>query len=176
MSDSLTLLDSSPYDPARARRTLFGALVEAGRAFGKKRKILIDGDERVLTYDQLVLAALALGHALKKGTRNGQCIGVLLPTGIGSVISVFALSAYGRVAAMLNFTAGVQNLEAALRAAKIDRIVTAHRFIELGKYEALEAALKARAELIYLEDVRAGLSVFDKGVAAIGSLFPRAIA
>ena len=165
-----------PYDPARARRTLFGALVEAGRAFGKKREILIDGDERVLTYETLTLAALALGHALKKGTRKGQSVGVLLPTGIGSVVSVFALSAYGRVPAMLNFTAGVQNLEAALHTAGIERIVTARRFIELGKYETLETALKARAELVYLEDVRLGLSFRDKCAAAIGSILPRAIA
>ena len=130
----------------------------------------------MLTYEALTLAALALGHALKRGTRKGQSIGVLLPTGIGSVISVFALSAYGRVPAMLNFTAGAQNLEAALRVGQIERIVTARRFIELGKYETLETALKGRAELIYLEDVRQGLSLFDKGAAAIGSLLPRAIA
>ena len=69
-------------------------------------------------------------------------MGVLLPTGIGSVVSVFALSAYGRVPAMLNFTAGVHSLHAALRSAQVRSIVTAHRFIELGKFEALEAELK----------------------------------
>jgi len=164
-----------PYDPTRARRTLFGALLEASKAFGPKRAILVDGDGRELTYAELQLAALALGHALKKGTRKGESVGVLLPTGIGSVIAMFALTAYGRVAAMLNFTAGVQSLQTALVTAKISRIVTAHRFIELGKFQALEAELKARSELIYLEDVRAGLSLFDKAAAAVGSVLPRAV-
>ena len=164
------------YNPDRARRTLFGALIEAGRAFGIKRAILVDGDERTLTYQDLARAALALGHALKKGTRPGEPVGVLLPTGIGSVIAVFALSAYGRVAAMLNFTAGAQTLQAALKGAQITRIVTAHRFIQLGKFESLETELRAHAELIYLEDVREGLSVFDKGAAAIGSFLPRVVA
>ena len=164
------------YDPARTRRTLFGALIEAGRRFGAERAILIDGDERALTYKELARAALALGHALRKGTGAGEAVGVLLPTGIGSVIAVFALSAYGRVPAMLNFTAGVQNLQAALMAARITRIVTAHRFIELGKFEALEAELGRHAELVYLEDVREGLSVFDKGAAVIGSVLPGAVA
>ena len=164
------------YDPARARRTLFAALVEARGTFGPERPILVDGDERKLTYQDLTRGALALGHALKKKTRKGEAVGVLLPTGIGSVVSVFALSAYGRVPAMLNFTAGVHSLHAALRSAQVRSIVTAHRFIELGKFEALESELKTAAELIYLEDVREGLSAFDKGAAVIGSFLPRIIA
>ncbi|MEA2823808.1 MAG: acyl-[acyl-carrier-protein]-phospholipid O-acyltransferase [Alphaproteobacteria bacterium] len=164
------------YDPARARRTLFAALVEARGTFGPDRPILVDGDERKLTYQDLTRGALALGHALKKMTRKGEAVGVLLPTGIGSVVSVFALSAYGRVPAMLNFTAGAHSLHAALQSAQVRSIVTAHRFIELGKFEALEADLKTAAELIYLEDVRAGLSAFDKGAAVIGSFLPRIIA
>jgi len=171
-------LTDSPngYDPDRGRRTLFGALMQAARTYGGERAILIDGDGRALTYTEICRAALALGHALKKGTRRGESIGVLLPTGAGSVISVFALTVYGRVAAMLNFTAGAMTIQAALRAARIKRIVTAHRFIELGKFESLEAELRGSAELIYLEDVRAKLSVLDKAAAAIGSVVPGAVA
>ncbi len=89
------------------RRTLFGALVDAASAFGSKRAILVDGDGRVLTYGELQLAALALGHALKKGTRKGETVGILLPSGMVSLIDMFALSAYGRVSAMMIFTAGL---------------------------------------------------------------------
>jgi acyl-[acyl-carrier-protein]-phospholipid O-acyltransferase / long-chain-fatty-acid--[acyl-carrier-protein] ligase len=166
----------APFDSNRARRTLFSALVDARAQFGRARKILIDGDERALSYEELVRAALALGHALKAGTKRGDKVGVLLPTGIGSVISVFALSAYGRVPAMLNFTAGEQNLRAALEMANIQRVVTAHRFIELGKLEALETWLKTAASLVYLEDVRAKLSLRDKAMAALGSVLPRTVA
>jgi len=78
------LAESAPaYNPARARRTIFGALIEAGRAFGTKTPILVDGDERVLTYQDLCRAALALGHRLKKQTASGEAVGVLLPTGMG---------------------------------------------------------------------------------------------
>jgi acyl-[acyl-carrier-protein]-phospholipid O-acyltransferase/long-chain-fatty-acid--[acyl-carrier-protein] ligase len=136
---------------------------------------VIDGDGRALTYGELQLAALALGHALKKGTRKGETVGVLLPTGIGAVIATFALSAYGRVPAMLNFTAGQQSLRAALSAAKIRRILTAHRFIELGRFQSLEADLKEDAELVYLDDLREKLSFFDKATAAIGSALPSTV-
>src|SRR4029079_1413256 len=44
-----------------------------------------------------------------------------------------------------------------------------------GKFESLEAELRGSAELIYLEDVRAKLSVFDKSAAAICSVVPGAV-
>ena len=165
-----------PYDPARARRTLFSALVDARAQFGRTNAIVTDGDERTLTYEELVRAALALGHALKAGTKKGETIGVLLPTGIGSVIAVLALSAYGRVPAMLNFTAGEQSLRTALKMAKIARVVTAHRFVELGKFEALEAWMKTTVKMVYLEEVREKLSLFDKVTAVVGSMLPRQVA
>jgi acyl-[acyl-carrier-protein]-phospholipid O-acyltransferase/long-chain-fatty-acid--[acyl-carrier-protein] ligase len=165
-----------PYDPTRARRSLFAAFIDARAKFGRTRAIIVDGDERTLTYDELLRASLALGHALKAGTKRGESVGVLLPSGIGSVIAVLALSAYGRVPAMLNFTAGEQSLRAALKMAKIQRVVTAHRFIEVGKFEALEAWLKTAAKIVYLEDVREKLSLFDKVTAAVGTFLPRRVA
>ena len=165
-----------PYDPSRARRSLFSALAEARQRFGRNRAIVTDGDERTLSYEEIVRAALALGHALKAGTKRGDVVGVLLPTGIGSVIAVLALSAYGRVPAMLNFTAGEQSLRTALEMAKINSVVTAHRFIEVGKFEGLEAWLKTAAKMVYLEDVRQKLSLFDKATAAFGSILPKLVA
>ena len=164
------------YDPTRARRSLFSALIDARAKFGRSRAIVVDGDERTLTYDELLRAALALGHALKSGTKRGETVGVLLPTGVGSVIALLALSAYGRVPAMLNFTSGEPSLRTALKMAKIQRVVTAHRFIEIGKFETLESWLKSAAKLIYLDDVREKLSLFDKVTAAFGSFLPRRVA
>src|SRR5262245_57364989 len=120
-------------------------------------------------------AALALGHALKNGTKRGETVGVLLPTGIGSVITVLALSAYGRVPAMLNFTAGEQSIRASLQMAKVQRVITAHRFIEVGKFGPLEQWLKSAAKVVYLEEVREKLSLLDKATAGLGSLLPRRV-
>ncbi len=165
-----------PFDPARARRTIFTALVEAAKDFGLERKILVDGDERVFTYREIIRASLALGHALTRGTRVGDSVGVMLPTGVGSVLAWLALCTYGRVPAMLNFTAGLQNVRAAIRMARATRVVTAHRFIALGKLEALEQELAREAQLIYLEDVRDSLSLAAKAAAAVGSFAPAVVA
>jgi acyl-[acyl-carrier-protein]-phospholipid O-acyltransferase/long-chain-fatty-acid--[acyl-carrier-protein] ligase len=164
-----------PFDIYRAQKPVFAALAEARSRHGGKQIALIDGDERAFTYDELVRAALALGNALKKATRHGESVGVMLPSGAGAVIAFFAVSAYGRVPAMLNFTAGAAGLKSALKTAQIRRIVTAHRFIELGKFEDLVTDLSGSAEFVYLEEVREKLTLMDKAKAAVGQYVPRLV-
>src|SRR5690606_31837065 len=120
--------------------------------------------------------AFALGSALRKDTKRGEAVGIMLPTGAGAVITFFALNAYGRVPAMLNFTAGPRNMRAALKAAKVKRIATAHAFIEKAELQPLVDALKDDVEFVYLEDVRAALGVRDKAAGALGPVLPWAFA
>lgn len=168
--------ETVPFDAYRAQKPVFHALVDARSRYGGKRAAVVDGDERTLNYDELVRGSLALGHALKKGTKPGEAVGIMLPTGAAAVIAFFAVSAFGRIPAMLNFTAGAANLKSALRTAQVNRVVTAHRFVELGKFEELIGELSKSAEIIYLEDVRDNLSVLDKAVAAIGQFVPSLVA
>ena len=167
--------EGAAFDLARIRKSVFAALLDSKRRFGGKKIAAIDADGREVSYNDLVKAAFALGHALKAGTETGEAVGVLLPTGVGAIISFYAISAYGRIPAMLNFTAGERALKAACKACKAKRIVTAHRFIELGELQELEAQLKQDHELIYLEDVRENLSLADKVAAAIGTVLPFAM-
>jgi acyl-[acyl-carrier-protein]-phospholipid O-acyltransferase/long-chain-fatty-acid--[acyl-carrier-protein] ligase len=164
--------EPSAYNPARARRSLFTALVEARAAHGDRHLVLVDGEGRVLSYGQILRSAFALGRGLTAGTKPGDAVGVLLPTGMGAVVAVYALWAFGRVPAMLNFTAGQQNLKSALTAAMVQRVVTAHRFIELAKLDALEETLKTEVKLLYLEELRDQLRLTDKLRAAIKAKLP----
>ena len=95
-----------PFDPASARSSIFHALIEARLEHGGDSVALVDGDDRALKYDDILRASFALGSSLKRGTRMGEKVGVMLPTGAASAITFFALSAFGRVPAMLNFTTG----------------------------------------------------------------------
>lgn len=166
------LYHGAPFDLARIRKPVFAALMQARRRYGGNKVAVIDADGRELTYNDLTKAAFALGHALKAGTQSGEAVAILLPTGAGAIISFYAISAYGRIPAMLNFTAGPKALKAACQACNATRIVTARRFIELGELQALEAELAKDHELIYLEDVRENLSSADKLAAAAGLIAP----
>ena len=163
-----------PFDPAAARRTVFEALAQARREHGPGTVALVDGDDRTFTYDELILASFALGSALKRGTRSGECVGVMLPTGAPAALSFFALSAYGRVPTMLNFTSGLAGLKSALATAKVKRVITARRLVEVAGLQALVEGLGA--EIVYLEDVRKSLSLANKLTAAAGRLAPGLLA
>ncbi len=164
------------YDLRNANMGIFPALLAAAKEYGGKKIALHDADDRKLTYDDIIKASFALGSALKKGTRRGEVIGVMLPTGAGAIITFFALNAYGRTPAMLNFTAGARNLKAALTAAKVKRIVSAHQFIEKGELQPLVDELERDHEFVYLEDIRAGLTLRNKAAAAVGTIAPHLVA
>ena len=112
-----------------------------------------DGDERSFSYNALIRASFALGSALKSGTRNGECIGVMLPTSAAAALTFFGLSAFGRVPTMLNFTSGLAGLKSALKTAQVRRIVTARRLVDMANLQTVIAGLDD-IEIVYLEDVR----------------------
>jgi len=172
LMNNVTIPSPLPYKPARTHIDLFSALLRAKQEFGGEKVIVVDGDERELSYNDIIRAAFGLGAALKKGTSRGESVGIMLPTGAGAIIALYALSAYGRTPAMLNFTAGSANLKTAMTAAGVKRIVTAHKFVELGGLEALIAELSKVAEIVYLEDVRETLTLGNKVAAALGPIMP----
>jgi acyl-[acyl-carrier-protein]-phospholipid O-acyltransferase/long-chain-fatty-acid--[acyl-carrier-protein] ligase len=164
-----------PFDPAVAHRSVFQALVEARAEFGGDKVALVDGDDRALTYDAILRASFALGSALKAGTRSGECVGVMLPTGAAAALTFFGLSAFGRIPTMLNFTSGLAGLKSALCTAQVKRLVTARRLVEAAGLEAVIAGL-SHVEIVYLEDVRKALSLSNKLTAVVGKIAPRLLA
>ena len=163
-----------PFEPASSRHTVLAALAQARREHGADTVALVDGDERTFTYDEIILASFALGSALKRGSRAGECVGVMLPTGAAATLTFFALSAFGRIPTMLNFSSGLAGLKSALATAQVKRVVTARRLVELAGLQALVDGLDA--EIVYLEDVRKALSLADKLTGAAGKLAPRLLA
>ncbi len=161
-----------PFSVERTQRSLISALLLARKRHGGKTVALWDADDRQLTYDEIVRAAFALGSAMRKFAKRKETVGIMLPTGVGAVLSFYAIHAFGRVPAMLNFTSGARNLKAACAAGQIKVIATARKFVELAKLETLVEELSTVAKIVYLEDVREGLSTIDKVAAVVGSLLP----
>ncbi|WP_282606537.1 acyl-[ACP]--phospholipid O-acyltransferase [Pelagibius sp. Alg239-R121] len=150
------------FETSDTPQTLFDAFLDARLAHGRKSEILRDVEQKPFTYDGLLTASLAVGRALEKRLPSEIPVGLLLPNTVGSVITLLGLSGTGRIPAMLNFTAGAASIQAAIKAADIKQVITSRRFIELGKLTALEEALAAHVELIYLEDVRDKITTFDR--------------
>jgi len=161
------------FDIEDSRSTLFDALLDAARRHGAKKPILEDQERRPLTYTDLIRASFALGRKIAGLTEPGETVGLLLPSSAAGVVTLFGLHAYGRIPAMLNFTAGLRNLRAAVKLAGVKRVLTSHRFVEQGKLHDLIDALEERCEITYLEDVRAQIGTADRLRALTASLAPR---
>jgi acyl-[acyl-carrier-protein]-phospholipid O-acyltransferase / long-chain-fatty-acid--[acyl-carrier-protein] ligase len=142
--------------------TLWQALLSARKVFGGKKIILEDIQRQPITYDRLVLGAFILGSKLAALTPNQKNVGVLLPNSQGTIVSIFALQAFGRTPAMLNFSTGAVNMSAACTAAQVQTIITSRKFIEMAEMQADIDLLQKNCKIVYLEDVRATVGLGDK--------------
>lgn len=160
------------FDAAAARVTLFRALLQAVARHGKARIALEDPERQPVSFGRLVLGALVLGRKLADATQPAERVGLMLPNVQGMAVTLFGLTAYGRVPALLNFTAGVKNLKAAAELADLRTIVTSRRFVDQAKLDDEIEALGEGGRVVYLEDVRKAITSLDKGWAALQSLAP----
>jgi acyl-[acyl-carrier-protein]-phospholipid O-acyltransferase/long-chain-fatty-acid--[acyl-carrier-protein] ligase len=170
------------FDPAKCRTTLFSALLDTVSRYGTNRIALEDPERQPLSYGRLVLGALVLGDELAKGTQRGENVGVLLPNVVGLGVVIFGLNAFGRVPAMLNFSAGAKNLRSAIKTGVIRRVLTSRRFITMGNLKPLiddlsqiEVAPGRKLEIVYLEDVRTRIGLVAKIKGLIRSKMARSV-
>lgn len=156
----------------RSRRTIFQAYLQSAAKNGAKTIALIDGDGKKFPFKDITRASFALGGALARKTAREEKVGILLPTGAGAMIALFAILSRGRVPAMLNFTSGSRNLLAACKAAQVSRIVTAKKFIELANLQKLIDELADAIDIVYLEDLKNEIKPRDKALAIVGPMLP----
>jgi acyl-[acyl-carrier-protein]-phospholipid O-acyltransferase / long-chain-fatty-acid--[acyl-carrier-protein] ligase len=158
----------------RPEQTLFGALLDAADIHGKTRRQIEDLKQIEYSYRDLIKMALALGRLVAKESQSGERVGMLLPNLAPTLGLIFGLSAHRRTAAMLNYTAGIDGMQAACTAAQVRTIITSRSFVEQAKLGDKLAALQG-AHLLYLEDLRATIGLGDKLWLMLWALpFPRA--
>lgn len=154
-------------------RTLYAALLDARDIHGGSKPLVEDVRREPLTYDRLLIGAGALGRALAPHAAPGEAVGLLLPNVNGVVAAFFALQATGRVPAMLNYTAGLANLDAACTAGEVRTIVTAHAFVDQAKLGEIVARLGETRRILWLEDLAGTIGALGRLRALIGVRFAR---
>lgn len=154
------------------RIDLFTALLDARDLHGGGT-VVVEDFERKLSFDQVIQGATVLGGRLAAISAPGEAVALLLPNAAATMVAFFALQAHARVPAMLNFAAGADNMAAACEAAQVKTIVTARRFIERAKLDGVVARLARDRRVVYLEDLRAGLSLGEKLRAKLSTRLAR---
>ena len=119
--------------------------------------ILEDTTLQTLTYRKLMVGADVLAHALRGTVTGGERVGLLMPNVNATPVVILALWSLGKVPAVLNFSSGTPTMLACAELAGLKHIVTSRAFLERTKLN-VDDFVKAGISLIYLEDVRAGIS------------------
>ncbi len=146
---------------SRPHQTLFSALCDAADVFGKNRRVLEDMKQIEYSYNDLLKMALMLTRLVERHTAESERVGLLLPNLAPTLGLLIGLTARRRVPAMLNYTAGVDAMQAACTAAEVRTIVTSRAFVEQAKLSDKLAAL-AGIQCLYLEDLREAIGLGDK--------------
>ncbi|MCL4766111.1 MAG: acyl-[ACP]--phospholipid O-acyltransferase [Hyphomicrobiaceae bacterium] len=156
-----TMIDAA-VETARLDQTLFEALAEAKATRDTGKPIVADALGTELSYRRLILGAQVLGRRLAPLAPPGAAVGVMLPNSAGVAVSFFALQTIGRVPAMINYTAGPQNVVSACRAAGVEVVLTSRAFVEKARLGELVARLSLGHKVVFLEDVRTAITMADK--------------
>src|ERR1700728_3471183 len=128
----------------RPQRTLFEAFLDAKRSYGSILKM-----------------SLALARILRPMTQEDEIIGVMTPNAAPTLGLILGLSAIRRVPAMLNYTAGVDGIQAACTAAKVSNVITSRAFVEKARLQAVIDRL-SDIEVYYLEDLKSRFTWTDR--------------
>jgi acyl-[acyl-carrier-protein]-phospholipid O-acyltransferase/long-chain-fatty-acid--[acyl-carrier-protein] ligase len=155
------------------QKTLFASLVAASHVHGRAHLIAEDAERKPLSYGQVLVRAFALGRMLNRHVREEASVGLMLPNSTATLVSFFALQAFGKTPAMINFTAGSAQIRQACGVARLATIITSRRFIQTAKFEAKAAELSAAGITIaYLEDLAASVNLFDKLFGLLAARIP----
>lgn len=156
------------------QQTLFTSLVDARSMHGRRHKIAEDIERVPTSYQQFITRSFILGDVIAKKTEAGEVVGILLPNMVSTALTFFALHAFCRVPAMLNFSTGIKNVVLACQTAKIRTVYTSLKFIRLLKLSEMVSALRgAGVTVVYLEEVRTSVNFLAKLKGIIRGQFPR---
>lgn len=160
------------YISINQHTTLYQALLDARKRFGKQKIVFEDNSRETLSYKQIILRSILLSSLIKQQTKADEHIGILLPNINALPVLFFALQFIGRIPAMLNFSSGIFAIKRACDTAQINTIYTSRKFIIHAKLEKLVRELELHFSVIYLEDLRQDIKPMTRLGALIKSLNP----
>lgn len=156
----------------REPETLSEALLSAQTRYGRRKKCIADIAFKEDTYQGLLKKSLGVSRILQRFTREGEHVGMLLPNATIMAAALFGASMRNRIPALLNYTSGAKGIKSAMKAAKIETIITSRQFLEKGKLTHLPENVP-EAKWVYLEDLKGTVTTEDKLWILFHLIFPR---
>lgn len=126
------------------------------------RQAVSDLTSGVLTYGNLKLRVILLAEYIRG--MPGETIGIMLPASVAASVVIIAVQLAGKVPVMINWTVGTRHLESVIELSGIQHVLSSWAFIDRLENVELDGI---EERLVFLEDVRRELTVFDKIRAAL---------
>lgn len=161
------IMSEMMFVTSHRQQSIFSALLEARRIHGGRHTVAEDLDRQPLSYDSLITRALIVGKLLKAQTQAGDNVGVLLPNSTKTLNVILGLQIFARVPAMLNYSIGAAGMASACNTGQVKLVLSSRKFVELAHLEDEIAVLSKQVNVLFLEDLAAGLSGADKLLALI---------
>ena len=156
------------------QRTLFDALITSSKQTSSRLCIVEDIQRQPLTYKQFILRTFILGREIADLCKRKEYVGLMMPTAASTMVTFFAMHAYGRIPSMLNFSLGARAVIDACRIGHIKVIFTSRQFVDNAKLQTLiETVEQSGIRVYFLEDFREKINLVKKLAALIKSKFPR---
>jgi len=123
-----TLSEAAFSEHPALRMHLAYALLLGLKRHGSRNKVVDGKDDKEMGYDRVLAIAITLSKVIKAET-NQKRVGIILPPGLGGLIANVAVLLAGKIPVNINFTAGRSSVEFAMKAAGLDRYITADIFV-----------------------------------------------
>ncbi|PIE82748.1 MAG: acyl-[ACP]--phospholipid O-acyltransferase [Candidatus Contendobacter odensis] len=166
------LMTELAYAGIKIDQTLFMGLLEARERHGDKSIILEDMQQQRLNFRDLILRSFILADVLESSCADQNNIGVLLPNAAAIAITLFALHIRGQTPVILNFSAGSRDVANSCKTAEVQTICSSRAFIETADLDGHIKALKAHARIVFLEDLKAQVTLPMRARGWLRSLSP----
>jgi acyl-[acyl-carrier-protein]-phospholipid O-acyltransferase/long-chain-fatty-acid--[acyl-carrier-protein] ligase len=121
---------------------------------------IADSTGRELSFGRCLVAAILLAGWLRRHARSEPMIGIMLPATAGAALANFGILLAGKAPVNLNFSAGREAVDAAIRQCGLKTILSSRAFLE-------RTGLAPPAGTVLLEDVTAEFSALRKAAVAL---------
>ena len=156
----------------RKEKPFWDVLLDARKEFGGKTRIFCDYQQKPVTYNGFITRVLLIEEALSSQQIKEENVGILLPTSLGGVVTLYSVQKMGKIPALLNFSLGGRSLVNCCKTGNIKTIITSRKFISLGKLETLVSdAEQAGLKILWLEDLAPSITTYKKLSAALRTHF-----
>jgi len=149
---------------------LFNLFLESTALYGDKN-FIEDHNQIEASYSKLLKIANAVGITLNRRTKEGEALGLMLPNVIATLGVILGATKEGRIPAMLNYTSGMKSIRACAESVNMKSVITSRAFLEKAGLSLDDLGLN----IIYVEDLKGSLTLFDKIKVFLQTKFPQQV-